>query len=88
MNLEKNINALLTKSVFAKIIQNKRKQKNIQVATNEKLEMQLLLISIINRYRNTESFNGVRHISDNLEIFHMANKKIDMAMLLDDVNQI
>ena len=88
MNLEKNINALLSKSVFAKIIQNKRKQKNIQVATNEKLEMQLLLISIINRYRNTESFNGVRHISDNLEIFHMANKKIDMAMLLDDVNQI
>ena len=82
MNLEKNINA------HAKIIQNKRKQKNIQVATNEKLEMQLLLISIINRYRNTESFNGVRHISDNLEIFHMANKKIDMAMLLDDVNQI
>lgn len=61
MNLEININALLNKSVFAKIIQNKRKQKNIQVATNEKLEMRLLLISIINRYRNTESFNGVRH---------------------------
>lgn len=55
MNLEININALLNKSVFAKIIQNKRKQKNIQVATNEKLEMRLLLISIINRYRNTES---------------------------------
>lgn len=88
MNLEKNINALLTKSVFAKIIQNKRKQKNIQVAKNEKLEMQLLLISIINRYRNKESFNGVSHISDNLEICHMANKKADMAMLLDDVNQI
>ena len=55
MNLEININALLNKSVFAKIIQNKRKQKNIQVATNERLEMRLLLISIINRYRNTES---------------------------------
>ena len=27
-------------------------------------------------------------IINNLEICHMANKKADMAMLLDDVNQI
>lgn len=62
---ENNMNKLLDNSIFGKTIQNKRKQRNAAYYKWKYKKYSCFSVS----------FEGVKHISHNLKMYHMSSKK-------------
>ena len=61
IDFEKTLYKLLNNSLFDKTIQDKRKERNRRFATNERTR---------NKFASSVSFNGVKFISDDLDIYN------------------